>query len=265
MMNLLHLFYGIGSTIGPKYAGWLLSRDFSWKSVYVYSVLILFIVTIFVFITPFPQEDQEHHAVKNSFRKYIFDMKVWFFSGVLGFCVVGELGIGNWLVNFLQVIHKMNENDSSVYLSYFFIAFTIGRLVGGFIAEKVGYVKALIYFAILYVILFSGGLFLGGKWIILFSLTGFSVSIMYPTFMTIIVKEFKNDTTLIMGLIITTSSLFNMAASWLIGKTSDYFGVYIGFGSLLLYMFMLIGSLLVLGKVVKYDKKENTSDTSITI
>lgn len=254
MMNLMHLFYGVGSTISPKYAGWLLAEGISWRSVYLYSLAILLIVLVFLLVTPFPEKKEEHINSKIPFKKIVSDKKLWLFSGVLGFCIVSEIAVGNWLINFLQVIHKMNENESSMYLSFFFIAFTIGRLVGGFIVEKTGYVKALIYFTISYILFFSGGLFLGGKWTILFSLTGFSVSIMYPTIITIIMKEFKEDTTVIMGFIITASGLFNMISSWLIGKTSDLFGVYIGFASILLYISLQIILLFILKRVVKYDK-----------
>ena len=33
MMNMLHLFFGVGASIGPRYAGWLLSLGFEWHQI----------------------------------------------------------------------------------------------------------------------------------------------------------------------------------------------------------------------------------------
>lgn len=257
MMNLLHLFYGVGSIIGPKYSGWLLSINISWRGVYLYSLIVLFAVLLFLLATPFSEKKEERQAVKIPFKKLASDKRIWLLAGVLGFCIVAELGIANWMINFLQVEHKMNENDSSLYLSFFFVAFTIGRLVGGFLAERIGYVNILLCCTALYILLFSGGLILGGGWFILFSLTGFSVSVMYPTVMTIAMKEFRQDTTVAMGFIVTASGLFNMLASWLMGKTSDVFGVFVGFASVLLYVGLLIILLFVCKKLLTFERVDN--------
>ena len=256
MMNFLHFFYGVGSSVSPKYVGWLLMSNIPWKEVYLYSLILISIIFIYLLFTSFPQKDEKHNTQKIPLGTFVSDKRVWLFSGLLGFCIVVEAGIGTWLVNFLQVFYSMNVNDSSFYMSLFFIFFTAGRLAGGFIVEKLGYIKALFYFTLSTLMLLLFGLILGGGWIILFSLTGFFISVMYPTIMTIIMKEFTKDTTAAMGLIITAGGAVNMVFNWLIGKTSDYFGVWTGFASILIYASMIIVLLLALkGSLVnKYHK-----------
>lgn len=41
MMNLTHLFYGLGSSISPKYAGGILARNLPWNYVYTITLAIL--------------------------------------------------------------------------------------------------------------------------------------------------------------------------------------------------------------------------------
>lgn len=256
MMSLLHFFYGIGSSVSPKYAGSLLIRGFSWEKVYLFSLFLVGLVFIFLVLSSFPPNETTVKSDSLSIYEVVGDKKVWLFVASLGFCIVSELVISNWLINFLQEIHGLDINSASIYLTLFFITFTIGRISGGFLAERLGYVNIIIYFTAITACLISGGLILGGKWIILFSFTGFFISIMYPTIMTIITKEFKNNTTTIMGFIIASASALNMTVNWIIGKTSDNLGVFKGFASILIYIGLGFISLLLLKHNITFDKIE---------
>lgn len=243
MMNLLHGFFGVGSIVSPKYAGWLLSANMPWTSTYTYSLVLVGAVLLFVIFTRFPKRD-EHEEVKSaSVRSFIKDKRVWLFTIVLGFSAVAEIGISNWLVNFLQVSSGMNIDSSSFYLSAFFVIFTGGRLFGGFFAEKIGYMRIVIYFAAGIFIMFALGLALGSGWVLLFSVTGFFISVLYPTVITVLVREFKGNSTAVLGFVMTAAMGVSMICNWLIGKTSDIFGVRMGFASALIYIVLLVVSL----------------------
>lgn len=252
MMNLLHLFYGVGATIGPKYTGLMLANNFKWQNTYFYTLALVAVIFIYLLFSNFPEQKNTDKNIKIPIKVMARDSKIWLFAAVLGFAVVLELGIGNWLVNFLQEVRHLDENSSSFYLSFFFITFTIGRLVGGYLAEKMGYVKIILYFSIASILLFLTGLIIEGWGIILFSLIGFFASIMYPTMMVIIMKEYKENTSGAMGFIVTTAILINMIFNWLIGKSTDFFGVFYGFSSILIYTTLIIFFLLLLEKKLTY-------------
>ena len=158
----------------------------------------------------------------------------------------------------------MNENSSSFYLSFFFITFTIGRLTGGYLAEKIGYVKIILYNTVASMILFGTGLLIGNGGAIFFSFVGFFISIMYPTLMVIIMKEFTENTGSVMGFIITFAVVINMISNWLIGKSNDLFGVYYGFASVIIYAILIITFLLALEKKLTYLNREESSQNSTT-
>ncbi|MFP4016204.1 MAG: MFS transporter [Halanaerobiales bacterium] len=252
MMNLLHLFYGLGATVGPKYTGWMLVNNFKWQSAYFYTIILLAAIFIYLTFSSFPEKESTVNNIKIPFREMIRDSKIWLFAAVLGFAVVLEMGIGNWLVNFLQEIRQLNENSSSFYLSFFFITFTIGRLVGGYLAEKLGYVRIILYFAVISILLFISGLVVNDHGIILFSLIGFFASIMYPTMMVIIMKEYKENTSGAMGFIVTAAILINMIFNWVIGKSTDIFGVFYGFASIAIYAALIIVFLQLLRSRLEY-------------
>lgn len=264
MFNFLHLFYGVGSTIGPRYAGWMLTQNYAWQKIYLATSVIVIFIFILLLFSKFPEHKTDRVSLKIPAKEIAKNSKIWLFGVVLGLAIVLETAIGNWLVNFLTEMREMNENSSSFYLSFFFITFTIGRLTGGYLAEKIGYVKIILYNTVASMILFGTGLLIGNGGAIFFSFVGFFVSIMYPTLMVIIMKEFTENTGSVMGFIITFAVVINMISNWLIGKSNDLFGVYYGFSSVIIYAILIIIFLLALEKKLTYLNREESSQNSTT-
>ena len=181
--------------------------------------------------------------------------KVWLFVLVIGLLVVVEIGTGNWLVSYLGGTYGMSEGESAQWLSLFFLFFTLGRLFGGYIIERVGYVRSIGVFIIAVVALDVGGFALGRPGVIMFSLTGFFISIMYPTFMAMIMKEFPVATSSVMGFVIAAVAAFGMLMNWVVGQTSDLLGVAAGYGSFMLYAILALALLMVLNRRLTFNKK----------
>ena len=58
--------------------------------------------------------------------------------------VAAELGIAAWLVEFLQQTKAFTVARSSLYLSLFFGGLMLGRLLGSFVIERIGYLRTII-------------------------------------------------------------------------------------------------------------------------
>jgi fucose permease len=235
MMNLLHLFYGIGAIVGPKFAAMLLLRGFSWKQYYLFAAAIIAIFFVLMLATKFPPQVVIEEHMKLSIKQVLSSKTLWILGIALGFGVTLELGTGNWLVNYLSVEYSMNVARTSFYMSMFYVTFVFGRLFGGFIVEKLGYLKCIIFFSICTLVLYIAAAFLKMNGAILISAAGFFISIIFPTAMAIVVREYKHGTGTVIGFIIAVSAVVNMIFNWIIGKTNDIFGVYIGFNSFIIY------------------------------
>jgi fucose permease len=151
----------------------------------------------------------------------------------------------------------MGADQSATYLSLFFVTFTLGRLIGGYMMERIGYVQGILWFAVITLCLYIAGQVLGQDGALLFSLTGFFISIMFPTVMAMIMHEFRVGTGSIMGFIITASGSVNMLFNWVIGQTSDLLGVRAGFASFMIYTVIAIGLLLLLNRYLTFNKPTN--------
>ncbi|MGB9679445.1 MAG: MFS transporter [Thermoanaerobacteraceae bacterium] len=256
MMNLLHFFYGVGAIISPNMTVKLLHFNFSWQQVYLFIAFITTILIITTFGINIKGEEKKIIKQKVNYVNILKNKRMWIFAIMLGFYVASELGIGNWAVTFFRTQYELDNTISSFLLAVFFATFTFGRLVGGFIVEKIGYLKSLFIFSLFSFIFILGGL-TGEKFAFLIPLAGFFYSIIFPTTIAVIMKEFKKHVTVIIGIILTISSTINMFANFLIGKLNDIFGVFIGFLSIVIFMLFVVGfSLFLLKTKVKDDLEE---------
>ncbi|HEY3289904.1 MAG TPA: MFS transporter, partial [Anaerolineae bacterium] len=218
MMNLTHFFYGAGSMAGPEYAARMLVAGRPFTEVYAFASIALVLVFALLLVAKFPSTEEHRAVTKVDVRQIMRDGKVWLFVGALSLLVAVEIGTGNWLISFLRGAYEMDAEQGARFLSLFFLFFTLGRLFGGYIVERFGYMRTLVVFGTAVLLMDIGGFTLGPGGVILFSLTGFFISIMYPTFMAMIMMEYRIGTSSVMGFVITAVAAVNMLMNWVVGQ-----------------------------------------------
>jgi fucose permease len=239
LMNLLHFCYGFGEAAGQRITGIMLERGIQWRSLYLIDAIIFVVLFIVLQLVKLPSISTEKSLKEKAGLVHILRNKmVLLYIGALGFYVFSELSVSSWFVNYLKTTYAFDNNRSSFYLAAFFTVFTLGRLVGGFIVEKAGKFKSLLFFLPTAAVMFTVGLILGEKAVIFISASGFFFSIAYPTIVVTINSVFKNNTSVIMSTILTFASAVNMLMNMVMGGFNDVFGAYASF-------FMIPGSLLI--------------------
>lgn len=222
IMNLAHFSYGLGSSASQRITGMLLQKGINYRSVYLFgSVLFLALIILFFFLKiPEPKAKGNEKELD---RKVIFkDKRLYFFMIALGFYVFCEVGTENWLVNLTEKSYLFSKDKSAVYLSLFFALLTIGRLVGGFAAEKIGYLKSMTFSLLSALILYSAGLILKDKGVIFISISGLFFAITFPTMIICVSKIFKELGTYATGVVVTASSSINMILNMVISVLNEY-------------------------------------------
>lgn len=224
-MNLTHFAYGVGLSASQKLSGILMVDGFSWRKIYIGSAiltLIVFIIFMFIKLPIYKQEKEDKLPITIILK----DKLVWFFFVGLGFYILAEQGTGRWLPTFIESSYNnINESKIASYVSMFFLLLTIGRLIGGFIVEKIGSMTAVKYFSLIGSIIFIIGLFLGESGLYIISIAGFFFSIMFPTVVVIVSNTFKRSTAYITGIIIALASVVNMIVNLFLGVVSDLIGI----------------------------------------
>ncbi|MCB2301113.1 MFS transporter [Clostridium tagluense] len=229
LMNIIHFCYGVGGATGQALGGILMTKGFTWRNIYLgISLLFVILLIAFTFIK-MPHTHKYSEGNKINKLELLKNKVIYFYVFALGFYVFSEVATVSWLVNYIKDNYKYNSSKSAFYSVMFLVIFSIGRLVGGFVVEKLGYLKTTMGSLIIAVCLFTLGLVVGEKGLIIISISGLFFAITFPTLVLTISKVFKQNTAYITGVIVTLTSSINMLLNLVIGKLNDRVGTYFAF------------------------------------
>lgn len=105
---------------------------------------------------------------------------------MIGFYFIGEHGIMNWLFSYCIQAFQLPSGKASVYLSLFWGGMTVGRLIFAPVVQRQGTVKSIRIFGIVGTLLFCAGILTGENGILLLSISGLAISVLYPTMVLLI-------------------------------------------------------------------------------
>jgi fucose permease len=264
-MSLLHFFYGAGSILGPRGAGFFIERlGFNWRQVYVLVLPLTLIVTIPVLFSRFSNAviDNSNTTISQKQPSFIDAVKtpmVWIFSLTLGFMEVVELSTANWGGLYFQDVYNLDPRvEGASFVANFYILFTVSRLVSGFAIEKIGYIKSLYIASVATALLFLTGFLLGARGILALPILGFFVAIMWPTFMAIAMGFFGPSAPIMTTAIIVISGAINAGSQLLIGLVNRFAGAAWGYRCCFVYALFLIASLPLLRRNIGLNRAHIT-------
>ncbi len=141
-MAWLHGSFGIGITIGPLIMTFALERNLPWQSGYaLVGVALLAIVFLFA-VTQRQWRTEGFRTVENrpvrreSFRSTLSRPVVWLSMATFILYVGTEIGIGQWTYVLLTQSRGMAPGVAGPWVSIYWGAFTGGRILFGFIANR---------------------------------------------------------------------------------------------------------------------------------
>ncbi len=250
----LHAMYGVSSLIAPMFVALLMYIFGSWKMVYVGASL--FPLTLLIIILSnkdsklLKVEEISHEERKSRSKKN--KKQQMYLALTLSFCVIAEVLISSRLALYMTRVEAKNLYDSSLYLTYFFIALLSGRTLFAFITPKFKLVFQLQMILVLSVICSLLGVLIHPFF---FVLTGFTVAPFYPLMMTYLSEEFPLDLDNAVAYVLAIDSLMLAGMHVLIGFLTDGFG---------LKNAMLSGSVFFLISLIliSYHKRNKTKQLS---
>ena len=251
LMNLLHFFYGVGSTLSPRAAG-ALAAAHGWRMVYLLSIPLVLLFFITAFFTRFPKQEGAEQGAAESAKKISFftalkTPMVWFFAVSLGLMIAVELCSANWSGLYFQDVYHLDPKTSgAAFISNFYILFTASRLLSGFGIEKIGYMRSLFISTALVIVTFTLGFFLKEKGIYVLPGLGFFTAIYWPTLLAVAMGYFKEDAPVMTSAIIVIGGALNSGIQFLIGLINRHVGPAWGYRSCLLYAICIIAALIAL-------------------
>jgi fucose permease len=247
-LNLMAVMHGMGSMLAPLYAGWLLAAGSSWRAVYRWDFILIGLMIAIFALTRFPNVDAADNE-KIDFRKLgktAFTPEMLLYYASITLYVAIELGIASWIVEFLQKERLQSVAQSTQALSIFFGLMMVGRFVGSFFVERLGYLKSIIITALCASACVAIGIFGPSQFSFLLPASGFFLSIIFPTITAAASDAHKENINTMLGLLFTFAGFGGIIGPWLVGIASDFAGLKFGFGLNLAFGLLTAASALVL-------------------
>ncbi len=148
------------------------------------------------------------------------------FGIAIGSYVIAEIQTGAWLINYIVKVYSFSENNASTYMSLFFLVLSLGRLFGGFIAHRVGYLKTVTISLFIAIAMYLGGLLAGQAGLSIIAFSGLFFAVCFPTIVLSLKLYFPKKLNRAMGIIMTISVGINVLSNYPMGFLSDNLGVY---------------------------------------
>jgi MFS transporter, FHS family, glucose/mannose:H+ symporter len=247
-LNLMAVMHGMGSMVAPLYAGWLLAAGGSWRAVYRWDFVLIGLMIACFALVRFPQVDAAQnekidfkHLGKTAFTPEM----LWYYAAITLYVAI-ELGIASWIVEFLQKMRAQSVAQSTQALSLFFGLMMVGRFVGSFFVEHLGYLKSILITALGASACVALGIFGPPQFSILLPASGFFLSIIFPTITAAVSDAHKENINTVLGLLFTFAGLGGVVGPWLIGIASDLGGIKFGFSLNLAFGLLTATAALVL-------------------
>ncbi len=236
LINITHLMYGIGSFVGQRTYGTLLFEGVMWRTIYIGIGLLFILEILFAFFLKVPEakfvESQTKLTKKELYKNPVIILLIACFT----FCVATEGIMFIWFINYMSAVFNYSSLEASYYSSAFFIAFSCGRLIGGFVLQKFEVVKGLKFFMGVGIVCLSLGVFLGENGLVLLSVSGFFISVLFPTMIIVISKFFKSCSSLAISTVVTWSSFINIGITLMVGLLNDFMGVQLTFNLVVIFL-----------------------------
>lgn len=237
-LNLLATCHSSGSLLVPLVAAWLLAQQWAWQQIYLCAgILAAVLVPLFALTgrsTAPPASSLSSLDWAEILRVGFTRRMCWFYLLICSYVAV-ELGVAAWLVEYLQKVHRMSVARSTAYLSLFFVMIVLGRLVGSWLVERIGYLRMVGASLLSTMVLLSVGLFGPAECVILLPASGLCMSIVFPTVAAAVSGLHRSNLGSIFGILFTFGGLGGALGPWLIGLVADAYGLQAGLTGTLVF------------------------------
>lgn len=243
-LSALHSLYGFSSLLAP----YLASRAPSWfakspitfladwrSSFYITSFFCLVILAVLLLVHAEPEFEyaapltpSEGVKVKN--RKAMFLMSMFFSS-----YVAAEILVSTRLALYMRTYHNMNLEQSSLYVTYFFIFLLIGRILFAFKKFDLPLRQQMNLSLILSLVFLVTGLVLHPFFL---TLVGFAMAPFYPLAVVYISEITGAQTRKYLTFVMSIQSLVVISMHIGVGYLTDAFGLSAAFGVGVIFLVM---------------------------
>ena len=233
-LNRLHVFFGVGSLIGPLVAAFFLGVVSSWRVLFVVVALAsaghLFFSSRQVYPEAAGGKYLGREQLRAAHKQILASKEVWMLSGIMfTYNGIGHTIMG-WVNTYLSGELAATVFTASLVLTLYSVGITVGRMFWGNISERIGYPAALLICSVGGFIFVTSATVVQNLWWIgaSLALTGVFLAGIFPISVACGTSLFPEMIGTVSGYVITAASLGSMLLPFLVGAFSDVVGLRYG-------------------------------------
>ncbi len=239
VLNLLHAFYSIGAFLAPFFILLLLAKGFNWRVSYLSVAGFTFVLFVVMALKHFPKVHKKN-PIGLSDAGELFQKPVLLVLAIcLGLYLGAEIGLGAWIVSYLQEELGLSESQAPAVLSAFWLTIILGRLLCGLLSKRVGIASLILISVLAAAVTLSAALGLKHRLLtpMLIVFSGLFFAGVFPLILALAQSREPKFFATAMGAIMGFAALGGLILPWLIGRIAETYSI--GAGLWLIIAFLL--------------------------
>lgn len=231
ILNIHHVFFGVGSIIGPSLMGFLIIRGNHWQAGYYGAGLVLLILALVFFFSrdKVPVKGGTTSQDLGSLRELLAAGRLHVILWVNFLSMGSQLVIMLYGATFLLEAKQCSLGQAGAALSVFSLFIVLGRLACSRLTLSMKHttiVLAMLWLQVIMLLL----IWQGSGWMALvaIALSGLTFSGMYPTLMALTSMLFPDRDGVSLGLLSTMGGMGSIVLCWLTGFVAGLSDIGIG-------------------------------------
>lgn len=231
ILNVHHVFFGIGSLVGPLIMGSILVRDLRWQNAYSGLSLVMFGLFLVFSLVRLPASEQRGSSFSGNQVMALLADRFFLLITIIGALAIGtQFSVMLLAVSFLSEAKSISIANASIVLSLFFVGLVIGRLVCSRLSLYLCNSKILLFLTLFQAFMLLL-VWLGDSRTSMVSVAfcGLACSGLYPCFLALTGTLYYRVSGTALGILTTTAGLGGIIICWLTGIVSEEANVQLGF------------------------------------
>ncbi|HEY8270889.1 MAG TPA: MFS transporter [Pseudobdellovibrionaceae bacterium] len=259
LLSGLHAMYGLASFCAPLVVAQVGAITGSWRPVFLVAIAGPLSLLLYSLHSTHHNlhEKPERKPEQPSLRKSHPLIPQLFIACMLSFDVAGEIMISSRLALFMRREWNFDLQQSSLYVTYFFIAMLVGRALFAIVHFRSSIRTLLSTSIVLTLAAGFAGLYIHPLFL---ALTGFTIAPFYPLSIAFFSSEFPEDLDSAVSYMMAMDSLMLVFMHLVVGRMTDLWGIH---QAILIGMGFFACSFIFLNSYNHVFRKKNSPTTGI--
>ena len=238
LLNLLHSFFSLGALASPVVFSLLTHFDLNWRFLFG-GMIVFFVLDLYLILTLKIEGEFRPSKIESKEGLRFFTSPFFWIIGIgVAFYVASELAISSWAPTYAVDIFEYAPTAAAFLPTFFWIGLFIGRLVSAAFVERFSPYRWLLLVTSLGLPIVLLNQIPARPLFYFYGMTflaGIVHSSIYPTFQALLVQHIDAGKGYALGVFASMGALGGFASGYLVGATSERFGIRAGFFSIFIY------------------------------